>query len=131
MTVDRAATRSLRGRKARERGRLVEYVALIHLMLKGYRILGFRLPMPQGEIDILAQKGRRLAIAEVKARMDADAAMIAVTPIQQERLWQAGLALQETRPQLAALDLNIDLYALCPGQWPRHIKNAFEKIERF
>ncbi len=130
MSVDRAAARALRGRRARRRGRLLEYVALVHLMLKGYRILGFRLPMPQGEIDILAQKGQRLAIVEVKSRVDADAAMTAVTPIQQDRLWQAGLALQETRPQLAALHLNIDLYTLTPGQWPRHTKNAFEK-ERF
>ena len=126
--MDRAAARSARGKKARVRGRRLEYVALIHLMLKGYRILGFRLAMPQGEIDILAQKGKRLAVVEVKARMDIDAAMTAVSAIQQDRLWQAGLALQETRPQLAALDLNIDLYTLCPGQWPRHTKNAFEKF---
>ncbi len=129
--MDRAAVRSARGRKARERGRRLEYVALIHLMLKGYRILGFRLAMPQGEIDILAQKGKRLAVVEVKARMDLDAAMTAVSATQQDRLWQAGLALQETRPQLAALDLNIDLYTLCPGQWPRHTKNAFEKTDNF
>ena len=126
--MDRRAARSSRGKKARERGRRLEYVALIHLMLKGYRILGFRLAMPQGEIDILAQKGKRLAVVEVKARMNIDAAMTAVSAIQQDRLWQAGLALQETRPQLAALDLNIDLYTLCPGQWPRHTKNAFEKF---
>ncbi|WP_443748876.1 YraN family protein [Asticcacaulis solisilvae] len=131
MTVDRAAARSARGKKARRRGRMLEYVALVHLMLKGYRILGFRLPMPQGEIDILAQKGKRLAVIEVKSRGDADAALTAVTAIQQDRLWEAGLALQETRPQLAALDLNIDLYTLTPGRWPRHTKNAFEKIERF
>lgn len=129
--MDRAAARSARGKTARERGRRLEYIALIHLMLKGYRILGFRLAMPQGEIDILAQKGKRLAVVEVKARMDVDAAMTAVTSVQQDRLWQAGMALQESRPQLAALDLCVDLYTLCPGQWPRHTKDAFEKIERF
>lgn len=116
---------------ARRRGRMLEYVALVHLMLKGYRILGFRLALPQGEIDILAQKGKRLAVVEVKSRIDADAALTAVTPIQQDRLWEAGLALQEARPQLAALDLNIDLYTLSPGQWPRHTRCAFEKIDHF
>ena len=129
--MDRAAARALRGKKARARGHRLEYVALLHLMLKGYRILGFRLPMPQGEIDILAQKGKRLAVVEVKARMDVDAAMTAVTPDQQDRLWQAGMALQAAHPQLGALELGIDLYTLCPGQWPRHTRDAFEKIDRF
>ncbi len=127
--MDRRAARSLRGKKARQRGHRLEYVALIHLMLKGYRILGFRLALPQGEIDILAQKGKRLAVVEVKARMDVDAALTSVSAVQQDRLWQAGLALQETRPQLAALELGIDLYTLCPGQWPRHTKDAFEKVD--
>ena len=123
--------RSERGRRARKRGHLLEYVALVHLMLKGYRILGFRLKTPRGEIDILAQKGQRLAIVEVKSRTTLEAAVESVSATQQERLWQAGLALQARRPRLDSLDLNIDLYTLCPGQWPRHAINAFEKIERF
>ena len=125
--MDRAAT----GLKARKRGHLLEYVALVHLMLKGYRILGFRLKTPRGEIDILAQKGQRLAVIEVKSRTTLEAAIESVSSIQQERLWQAGLALQGRKPQLARLDLNLDLYTLVPGQWPRHAINAFEKIERF
>lgn len=125
--MDRAAT----GFAARKRGHLLEYVALIHLMLKGYRILGFRLKTPRGEIDILAQKGQRLAVVEVKSRMTLEAAVESVSAIQQERLWQAGLALQARKPQLARLDLNIDLYTLVPCQWPRHAINAFEKTERF
>ncbi len=123
--------RSLRGRKAHRRGHLLEYVALVHLMLKGYRILGFRLKTPHGEIDILAQKGKRLAVVEVKSRTSHDAALASVTLTQQDRLWQAGMSLQARRPRLDALDLNIDLYTLAPGQWPRHAINAFEKIERF
>lgn len=123
--------RSAAGFAARKRGHLLEYVALVHLMLKGYRILGFRLKTPRGEIDILAQKGQRLAVVEVKSRMTIEAAVESVSAIQQERLWQAGLALQARKPQLARLDLNIDLYTLVPGQWPRHAINAFEKIERF
>jgi len=120
-----------RGRKARLSGHLAEYVALVHLMLKGYRILGFRLKTPQGEIDILAQKGTRLAIVEVKSRRLHDDAVESVSEIQQERLWQAGLRLQHKKPRLRDLDLSIDLYTLAPGRWPRHIINAFEKTERF
>lgn len=123
--------KALRGAKAHKRGHLAEYVALIHLMLKGYRILGFRLKMPQGEIDILAQKGARLHLVEVKQRRSQEEAVETVSAIQQERLWQAGLALLEKKPRLRKLDLVIDLYTIVPGQWPRHQINAFEKIERF
>lgn len=123
--------KALRGAKAHKRGHLAEYVALIHLMLKGYRILGFRLKMPQGEIDILAQKSTRLHLVEVKQRRSHEEAFETVSAIQQERLWQAGLALLEKKPRLRKLDLVIDLYTIAPGQWPRHQINAFEKIERF
>ena len=81
--------KALRGAKAHKRGHLAEYVALIHLMLKGYRILGFRLKMPQGEIDILAQKSTRLHVVEVKQRRSHEEAFETVSTIQQERLWQA------------------------------------------
>ena len=119
------------GRRARSSGRLAEYVALIHLLLKGYRILGFRLKLPQGEIDILATRGQRLAMVEVKSRLTLEAALESVSDDQQHRLWQAGLALQARRKALAALDLNIDLYTLAPRRWPVHAINAFERNERF
>lgn len=125
--MDRAET----GRRARKSGRWAEYVALVHLLLKGYRILGFRLKLPQGEIDILAQKGRRLALVEVKSRLTLEEARESVSAVQQRRLWQAGLALQARRKGLQALDLTIDLYTLAPGQWPIHEVNAFERNERF
>ncbi len=124
-------SRSERGARAHKSGHLAEYIALIHLMLKGYRILGFRLKLPQGEIDILAHKGRRLAMVEVKQRRTHDEAIVSVSPTQQQRLWQAGLYLQSRTPRLKAFDLHIDLYTLAPGQWPRHQINAFEKIDRF
>ncbi|EGF92067.1 hypothetical UPF0102 family protein [Asticcacaulis biprosthecium C19] len=110
---------------------MAEYVAMVHLMLKGYRILGFRLKTPQGEIDILARKGKRLAVIEVKQRQRHEDAAIAVSSVQQHRLWQAGLALQQNRPNLRHLDLSIDLYTLAPGRWPVHIIDAFETVERF
>ncbi|MDI7775984.1 YraN family protein [Asticcacaulis sp. EMRT-3] len=123
--------RQARGRKAHKSGHLAEYVALIHLLLKGYRILGFRLKTPQGEIDLLAQKGRRLCVVEVKQRRSHEEALETVSFIQQERLWQAGLTLQAKRPRLQHLDLNIDLYTLAPGHWPRHLRNAFEKPDGY
>ncbi len=125
------AVRSERGRRAHRSGHWAEYIALVHLMLKGYRILGFRLKLPQGEIDILAQRGKRLAVVEVKQRRTHDEAGESVSDEQQDRLWQSAMALQNRHPQLRALDLGFDLYTLAPGRWPRHRRNAFEKNERF
>jgi putative endonuclease len=115
-----------RGRKAHKDGHLSEYVALIHLMLTGHRILGFRLKTPSAEIDILAVKGKRLSLIEVKQRRTIEEALEAVSPEQQNRLWQAGLRLQAQRPNLKGHELALDLYVLAPGQWPRHVRNAFE-----
>jgi putative endonuclease len=123
--------RSERGRRARQSGHWAEYIALIHLMLKGYRILGFRLKLPQGEIDILAQRGKRLAAVEVKLRRTHDEAGVSVSEDQQSRLWESALSLQASRPMLKTLDLGIDLYTIAPGRWPQHRLNAFEKTERF
>ena len=47
-----------RGAAARLSGRRAEWTAALWLMLKGYRILGFRLKTRQGEVDLLALKGR-------------------------------------------------------------------------
>ena len=60
--------RSARGAAARLSGRRGEVIAAIWLMAKGYRILGFRLKTPQAEIDLLAQRGKILAVVEVKRR---------------------------------------------------------------
>ncbi|MEI9905207.1 MAG: hypothetical protein WDN06_15580 [Asticcacaulis sp.] len=70
-------------------------------------------------------------MVEVKSRLSLEAARESVSDVQQHRLWQAGLALQARRKRLQALDLNIDLYTLAPGQWPHHAVNAFERNERF
>ena len=118
--------RVYKGRKAHKSGHLSEYVALIHLMLTGHHILGFRLKAQSAEIDILAVKGKRLCLIEVKQRRTIEEALEAVSPEQQNRLWQAGLRLQAQRPNLRSFDLGLDLYVLAPGRLPRHIKNAFE-----
>lgn len=113
-----------RGQKAHKRGHLSEYIALLHLMLTGHRILGFRLKTPEGEIDILALRGQRLAVIEVKQRRTVLEALTAVSPTQRYRLWQAGQKLQSRRPDLARLSLHVDLYVVTIGGL-RHVRDAF------
>lgn len=117
--------RSRRGGAARESGRRAEVWAALSLMLKGYRILGFRLRTPQGEIDLLALKGRVLAVVEVKSRTTSEAALEAVRPDQRDRLRRAGAQLAANRPALKGVSVRLDLVALSPGKWPRHIPDAW------
>ncbi len=117
--------RQSRGRAARKSGRWAEVVAALWLAGKGWRILGFRLKTPQGEIDLLARKGSVLAVVEVKARRDLASALEAVTPRQLERLRRAGETLAARRRDLQPLSVRIDLLALAPGRIPRHIPDAW------
>jgi putative endonuclease len=95
-------------------------------MLKGYRILGFRLKTRAGEIDLLALKGRTLVVAEVKQRATLEAALECVAPEQRERLRRAGRLIAARRPGLKEAFVRLDLIALAPGRWPRHIVDAWK-----
>ena len=95
-------------------------------MAKGYRILGFRLRTPMGEIDLLAIRGHTLAVVEVKRRTDLLAALEAVGRDQRERLRRAGAALAAQRPGLAGAAVRLDLLALAPGRLPMHIPDAWK-----
>ena len=117
--------RRLRGTVARATGRRGEVVAALWLMAKGYRILGFRLRLRQGEIDLLAARRGVLAAVEVKARTTLEAALEAVTPAQRVRLRRALASFAARRPRYAAAELRIDLVALAPGRFPRHIRGAW------
>src|SRR4249920_2458245 len=86
----RLALRRARGAEARKSGRRREIIAALLLMAKGYRILGFRLKTPQAEIDLLAQRGKILAVVEVKRRTSLLAALETVSYDQRDRLRRAG-----------------------------------------
>ena len=122
--------RRTRGRLARRSGRRAEWVAALWLMAKGYRILGLRLVTPFGEIDLLAQRGEVLAVVEVKRRRTLEEALYAVGDPQRLRLLRAGetLAARLRAPQ--AVVVRLDLIALAPGRWPRHVRAAWTEGTR-
>jgi putative endonuclease len=117
--------RARRGLKARHEGRRAEVFCALWLMAKGYRILGFRVRTTQGEIDLLASKGGVLAVVEVKRRASLNEALAALTPRQRERLTRAARSIAARRPDLAGAAIRLDLLALAPGRWPRHIHDAW------
>ena len=90
-----------------------------------YRILGFRLKTPQGEIDLLAKKGAVLAVVEVKLRTTLEIALAAVGQRQRERLRRAGESYAARRPALQGAAIRLDLMALAPGRLPCHIPDAW------
>lgn len=119
------AARRARGLAARLSGRRAEVAAAAWLMLKGYRILGFRLKTPQAEIDLLALRGSVLAVVEVKRRMTLLGALEAVGRDQRQRLRRAGAAIAARRASLKGVTVRLDLIALAPGRLPRHSPDAW------
>jgi len=90
-------------------------------MLHGWQILGFRLKSRNGEIDILARRGKVLAVIEVKRRATIEAAMGAIGAEQHARLLAAGRAVLRGRPGLVGHQLRIDMVALAQKRFPRHL----------
>lgn len=117
----KAPWRQALGGRAHRQGHASEWIAAAWLMLKGYQILGFRLKSRAGEIDILARRGRVLAVVEVKRRQTMEAALAAIGPDQHQRLVAAGRSVLHGRPSLAGHELRIDMVALAPGRFPRHV----------
>jgi putative endonuclease len=116
-----------RGAAARLTGRRGEVLAALWLMAKGYRILGFRLRTPQGEIDLVVRRGDVIAAVEVKARTSLEAALEAVSLSQRQRLRRAIRAIAARRHGLQGLHVRLDLMALAPGRFPRHIRDAWSQ----
>lgn len=114
-----------RKRRAERYGRSSELLAVLALRLRGYRILIRRFRCPQGEIDIVARRGRTLSIVEVKARPDHDSAVLALTLGQRLRIERAAQALIARHPQLGVCDLRFDLMLVGRGRWPRLIADAW------
>lgn len=109
---------------AERRGRVAEWIAALWLIGKGYRILGIRCRTPYGEVDVAAWKDGVLAIIEVKARRDYDAAVLAVTPKSQERIARAALALAG-RWRLMHAPIRFDVVVIGAGWLPRHQRAAW------
>jgi len=123
--TDRIKARKARRQRAYRKGRWAERIAAAFLMAKGYRILNRRFRCPVGEVDLIAARGRRLAFVEVKVRPTLDAALWAVTPRQQDRISRAAAYWLQSHPLEDDQDIALDVIALAPWRWPRHVTNAF------
>jgi putative endonuclease len=111
--------------QARRRGRLAEMLCCWHLRLRGWRVVARDWRCPSGEIDILARRGRVLAVIEVKSRDDFAGAIASIAPRQRRRIARAASAFLTTRPDLAALAPRFDVMLVMPMRLPRHLAGAW------
>lgn len=112
-------------RRARRRGQVAEWLCLWHLRLRGWQIVERRWRCPSGEIDILARRGRVLAVVEVKSRREAETAALALAPRQRRRIIRAAEAFLVSRPDLAQLELRFDLMLVGRLRLPQHWRGAW------
>lgn len=112
-------------KKAEARGRRAETLAAWLLRLKGYKILDMRKQTPHGEIDIIALKGRILAIVEVKQRPTLGEAKDALHHANLTRIQEAAYYYQAQRPQLEDKDIRFDAIYVMPGWRIKHEKDAW------
>ncbi len=110
---------------SRRTGRRAEAWCALVLRLKGYGIVGRNLRLPGAEVDVLARRGRVLAVVEVKTRGTVGEAVAAVTRDKQRRLERAAGAWLARRPDHAGLDIRFDVMVVGRRPWPHHIPDAW------
>src|SRR3546814_6248841 len=102
---------------AEARGRKAERRAAWWLRLHGWRILGERLRVPAGEVDLVARRGRMIAFVEVKWRDRPEDLDLAIDPY---RLRRVAAAADMPAPRFAGPrdDIRIDVMLLSPTRLP-------------
>ena len=113
-------------RKVERRGRKGETLAVLLLMLKGYRIVARRFKTKLGEVDIIARRGNIAAMVEVKARASLIEAMDAVDSSAMRRIEAAGDLWLAKQRDFAKLNIRYDLIAILPRRLPVHVKSLFD-----
>ena len=111
--------------RAYRRGVFAETLAALLFRLKGYRIVAQRYRSPVGEIDLVAQKGKRLVFVEVKRRKTKDDAAWTLPAKQRRRIVRAAQYWLASHPDFTTHDIAFDVVLAAPWTWPRHIENAF------
>ncbi len=108
---------------AEARGRWGERRAAWWMRLHGWRIIGERVKVRAGEIDLIARRGRVVAFIEVKTRATAAELDIAIDAYRLRRVIAAVEAVAHDYVEDGD-DCRIDVILIAPGQMPRHLVNV-------
>lgn len=104
-------------------GILAEKIAILFLLLKGYKILRRRHKNRFGEIDIIARKSNILVIIEVKARSKEISVEEILHQRQIERIKLSAQFFVAQNKQLQNCDLRFDFIKLNKFFIPKHYQN--------
>lgn len=111
---------------ARAFGINAETLAALWLQMKFYRILKRGHRIREGEIDIVARRGRTIAFVEVKARPSLEEAAIAIGEQKRRRISRAARHWLAINPWAANFFLRGDAMFIAPGRLPRHVEAAVQ-----
>jgi putative endonuclease len=109
---------------AEARGHRGENIAAWWLRLHGWRIIGRRVRVVVGEVDLVARRGRMIAFVEVKARKSAEELDTSLDAYRLRRVAAAANALA-ARYAKNGEDIRIDAILVAPWCWPRHMVNIW------
>lgn len=115
--------RSSKHTQAEKDGRGAERLAAWWLRLQGWRIIGQRVRVAAGEVDIIAKRGGIIAFVEVKRRKNAADLDHAIDSYRLRRVVAAANMLA---PHYArnSEDIRVDVILLAPRRLPRHLINV-------
>jgi putative endonuclease len=108
------------------RGHRAEWIALLLLMMKGYRPLARRYAASGGEIDLIVVRGNTIAFVEVKARGLMDDALSAITARKRQRFSRAVRTWLTRNDWAQGKTWRADAVFIAPKRWQQHIASAFE-----
>ena len=117
--------KTLKHKKSYNFGILAEKIVLFCLFLKGYKILFWRYKTYLGEIDIIAKRGKTVAIIEVKARKSESKIEEVLSPKQILRIKNATEFFLVKNPKLRSCRIRFDLVLVRKFFIVRHYKNIF------
>lgn len=113
-------------KKTYQFGILAEKITILLLRLKGYQILSWRYKTYFGEIDVVAKKGKIIAIVEVKARRSKIFFEDVLRPKQIRRVKKAAEFFLSQNPELQNHQIRFDFVAVNKFGLPSHYKNFWE-----
>lgn len=106
-------------------GIVAEYIVILYLTFKFYKIIHSRYRSKAGEIDIIAQKGRLIIFIEVKARKNKRGIFEVLSKSQQQRIIRSSELFMAQNRKFTGYDMRFDLIVITPGLFIKHIKNAW------
>jgi putative endonuclease len=95
--------------------------AVVHYLLRGYKILGTNVWAGGNELDVIVRRGRKLVFVEVKSKGGAGFGdpLEMVGPEKQRRLRRAAESWLALHPELASLEMSFEVIAVREGKLQR------------